>query len=248
MKNFDARRAFKLALLPAACAFALSACAPYEPVSTAHARTPVTESQMALFDRLDTNRDGFLSRAELEPLGITTNVNVDNNATALFNRLDTNRDGFLSRGEAEQTLAGIPGASFAAADTDHNGFLSMSEAMPHLRWLESRGRSGVISFEAYDSNGDALLSRSEADPLMRWVQANDARYVARVPRSFEGLDANRDGFLSRAEAAPVANAAAFERYDANRDGFLSRYEADPLFGTNVGGTRGGYGGTVYGPR
>jgi Ca2+-binding EF-hand superfamily protein len=248
MKNFDARRAFRLALLPAACAVALSACAPYEPVTTTHAHAPVTESPMALFDRLDTNRDGFLSRAELEPLGITTNVNVDRNATALFNRLDTNRDGFLSRGEAESTLAAIPGASFAAADTDHNGFLNMSEAMPQLRWLESHGRSGVVSFEAYDANGDALLSRSEADPLMRWVQANDARFAAAVPRSFEGLDANRDGFLSRAEAAPLANAATFDRYDANRDGFLSRYEADPLLGSNIGGTRSGYGGTVYGPR
>jgi len=248
MKNFDAKRAFRLALLPAACAVALSACAPYEPVSTAHAGVPVAESPMALFDRLDLNRDGFLSRAELEPLGVTQNVNVDSSAIALFNRLDTNRDGFLSRGEAEPTLAAIPGASFAAADIDHNGFLSMSEAMPHLRWLESRGRPGVVSFEAYDANGDALLSRSEADPLMRWAQANDARYIARAPRTFDGLDANRDGFLSRAEAATVANAATFDRYDANRDGFLSRYEADPLFGSNVGGTRGGYGGTVYGPR
>jgi len=246
MKNFDARSAFRLALLPAACALALAGCAHYETVETTHART--TEGPMAMFDRLDTNRDGFLSRAELEPLGLASNVAVDSNATALFNRLDTNRDGFLSRGEAEGTLAAIPGASFAAADIDHNGFLSMAEAMPHLRWLESHGRPGVVSFEAYDSNGDGRLSRSEADPLMRWAQANDARFAARAPARFEALDANHDGFLSRAEAAPLANAATFERYDTNRDGFLSRNEAERLMGSNVGGTSGGYGGTVYGPR
>jgi Ca2+-binding EF-hand superfamily protein len=246
MKNFKASRAFKSALLPLACAAALSACAPYEPLHSTS--VPVAESPMTMFDRLDLNRDGFLSRAELEPLGIQSTASVDNAATATFHRLDTNADGFLSRGEAQATLGAIPGASFDAADADRNGFLSLSEAMPHLRWLESRNARGVVSFERYDSNGDGLLSRGEADPLLRYSQANDGRFIATVPMTFDQLDMNRDGFLSRAEAASMANAATFDRYDANRDGFLSRTEADVLFRSGVGGTTGAYGGTVYGPR
>ena len=246
MKNFDARRAFKLALLPAACAAVLTGCALDEPLfgrSASAAHNPV-----ALFDRLDTNRAGFLSRAELEPLGIQTNTAVDSGATAAFHRLDTNGDGFLSRGEAQATLGAIPGASFDAADVDRNGFLSLAEAMPHLRWLESRNRRGVVSFEAYDSNGDGFLSRSEADPLLRYTQVVDGRYAVGSPITFDSLDANRDGFLSRAEAASIAGTVSFDRHDMNRDGFLSRSEADPLLRSNVGGTTGTYGGTVYGPR
>lgn len=246
MKNFEASSAFKRALLPLACAAALSACAPYEPLHSSSA--PVAESPVAMFDRLDLNRDGFLSRAELEPLGIQSTASIDNAATAMFHRLDTNADGFLSRGEAQATLGAIPGASFDAADADRNGFLSLTEAMPHLRWLESRNARGVVSFERYDSNGDGLLSRGEADPLLRYSQANDGRFIATVPMTFDQLDMNRDGFLSRAEAASTANAATFDRYDANRDGFLSRTEADVLFRSGVGGTTGAYGGTVYGPR
>jgi Ca2+-binding EF-hand superfamily protein len=246
MKNFDARKALKLALLPAACAAVLAGCAPYEPFFGPS--SPAVESPLTLFDRLDTNRDGFLSRAELEPVGVQSNASVDSGATAMFHRLDTNGDGFLSRGEAQATLAAIPGASFDAADADRNGFLSLSEAMPHLRWLESRNARTVVSFERYDVNGDGFLSRTEADPLLRYVQVNDGRYAVTAPMTFDQLDINRDGFLSRAEAASLAGAATFDRYDANRDGFLSRSEADPLFRPSVGATPGTYGGTIYGPR
>jgi Ca2+-binding EF-hand superfamily protein len=246
MKNFDARRALRLAVLPAACAAALAACASYETRDTQV--LSATESPIASFDRLDTNRDGFLSRAELEPMGIQSSASVDSAATALFHRLDTNGDGFLSRGEAQATFAAIPGASFDTADINRNGFLSLTEAMPHLRWLESRSRPGMLSFDTYDVNRDGFLSRAEADPLLRSTPVADGRYVAGVPMSFDRLDNNRDGFLSRAEAAPMANAVTFDQFDADRDGFLSRIEADPLLRSGVGATPGAYGGTIYGPR
>ena len=251
MNKLEPRRVFRLAVVPAACAALLSGCAPYDPFGPAHSSTaPVIDTPVALFDRLDVNRDGFLSRAEVEALGIHTQplASVES-ATAAFHRLDTNGDGFLSRGEAQTTLNAIPGASFDVADTDRNGFLSLAEAMPHLRWLESRSTPGFRSFDGYDTNRDGLLSRAEADALLRSTQTVDGRYVvAPAPViTFEGLDANRDGFLSRGEAAPVANAAMFDRYDGNRDGFLSRGEADVLI-RNVGGTTSTYGGTIYGPR
>jgi Ca2+-binding EF-hand superfamily protein len=256
MNTFEPRRTFRRALMPAACAALLSGCAPFDPYPSQSSTTPVIEAPVALFDRLDINRDGFLSRAEVEALGISTQPAASvESATAAFHRLDTNGDGFLSRAEAQVTLGAIPGASFDVADTDRNGFLSLTEAMPHLRWLESRSTPAYRSFDGYDMNRDGLLSRPEAEPLLRSTQMVDGRYVVVMPAgvpaapavSFEGLDANRDGFLSRGEAASIANAGSFDRFDTNRDGFLSRGEADALI-RSVGGTTGTYGGTVYGPR
>jgi Ca2+-binding EF-hand superfamily protein len=227
----------------------LTGCASYDPIGSVFGRSdPIVDTPMATFDRLDVNRDGFLSRGEVEPLGIQSNAASMESATAAFHRLDTNRDGFLSRAEAQATLAAIPGASFDLADTDRNGFLNLTEAMPHLRWLESRSTPGIVSFDAYDANRDGFLSRNEAEPLLRSTQVVDGRNVVRAPMSFDGLDTNRDGFLSRAEAASIAGAVTFDRYDTNRDGFLSRIEVDPLLRSGVGGTTGSYGGTVYGPR
>lgn len=245
MKELNLKKAIRLAFLPVACASLLSACAPYEPFSPVYGG-PMIDTPVSLFDRLDTNHDGFLSRAEVESQGVTSRpVPPAESATAAFHRLDINGDGFLSRAEAQATLASIPGASFDASDTNRDGFLSLAEAMPHLRWLEARGSYGT-SFEAYDTDRDGLLNRAEAEPLLRNRVAG-GRDIGPA-WSFDRLDTDRDGFLTRAEAAPIANPPTFDRFDTNRDGFLSRAEAEFLFRANVGGTDSSYGGTVYGPR
>jgi Ca2+-binding EF-hand superfamily protein len=257
MKKLDTKRAVRLACAPIACAVLLTACAPYEPYDTGYGGSPVYGpggAPLSHFDRLDTNRDGFLSRGELEAAGITLHAAVAvESAETAFHRLDVNRDGFLSRAEADSTLAGVPGASFDASDSNRDGFLSLTEAMPHLRWLESRNTAGSMSFEALDRDRDGFLTRAEADPLLRSAQFAGGRYVvapvpASVAVSFDRLDANRDGFLSRIEASTIANPPTFDRYDVNRDGFLSRAEADTMFRSGIGGTAGAYGGAVYGPR
>jgi Ca2+-binding EF-hand superfamily protein len=259
--KLDLRRAVQSAFAPVACAALLAACAPYEPYDPGYSASPggapaasYPSQSLSHFDRLDSNRDGFVSRGELDAAGIVLRPAVPvETADAVFHRLDVNRDGFLSRGEAEGTLAGIPGASFDSTDANRDGFLSLTEAMPHLRWLETRGAAGsTLSFEALDRDRDGFLTRAEAEPLLRSPQYSGGRYVGApgpgVPISFEGMDRDRDGFLSRSEAAVVANPPTFDRYDVNRDGFLSRGEADVMFRSGVGGTTGAYGGTVYGPR
>jgi Ca2+-binding EF-hand superfamily protein len=257
MKKLDTKRAVRLAFAPIACAVLLTACAPFEPYDTGYGGAPVygASAPLSHFDRLDTNRDGFLARGELEAAGITFRAAMPlETAEAAFHRLDVNRDGFLSRSEVDGTLAGIPGASFDASDSNRDGFLSMTEAMPHLRWLESRNTAGsTASFEALDRDRDGFLSRAEADPLLRSAQFVGGRYVigpvaGSTAVSFDQLDTNRDGFLSRIEASNLANPPTFDRFDTNRDGFLSRTEADAMFRSGIGGTAGAYGGTVYGPR
>src|SRR5690349_16837647 len=128
-------KTLRLAIAPVACAVLLAACATYEPEPySVSSRAPVaTPPPLSTFDRLDTNRDGFLSRAEIEVLGIRSQAVSVESATAAFHRLDANGDGFLSRAEAN-VLLGVPGWTFDAADTNRDGFLSLTEALPHLRW------------------------------------------------------------------------------------------------------------------
>jgi Ca2+-binding EF-hand superfamily protein len=205
----------------------------------------------AWFDRIDTNRDGYLSRGELAPHGVVTGVPAPiESAAAAFDRLDTNRDGFLSPLESGNVFAPVPGGSFAAFDSNRDGFLTRSEAIPHLQWLESRHAANGISFEAFDRNADGFLSRSEAAPLLR-----DSRMAARRPigaplaaNSFERWDLDRDGFLSRTEAAAALGPLVFDQYDSNRDGFLSRGEVEPALASGVGTTGASTGATVSGPR
>ena len=241
-------RALRLAFVPAACATLIAACAPYPPAEPAYGSVPAVDTHAAAFDRLDANRDGFLSRAEAGPLGVRSHAVSAESITSAFHRLDANGDGFLSRAEADGTLAGIPGASFEASDADRDGFLNLAEASPHLRWLASRNAPAGPAFESLDANRDGFLSRAEADPVLRNAQIPDARYAGAPVYTFEALDTDRDGFLSRAEAAPAANPPTFDRYDGNRDGFLSRAESEPLLRSGVGVTSPAPAGTVYGPR
>jgi Ca2+-binding EF-hand superfamily protein len=252
--NLTLRRA----VLPAACAAVLSGCVMHDrvversatpasaPASTTVVVTP-RPATVSLFDQLDVNRDGYLTRDEVAVLGLPATATRES-AEQMFRNLDTNRDGFLSRAEAGDVFSRIPGGSFEKFDLDRDGFLSLAEARPHLQYLAAR-EGGVLSFDALDTDRDGRLSRAEAEPLLSAARRVDGRWIVIAPATtFERLDTNRDGFLSRQEAAAAMTPQTFDYYDTNRDGFLSRAEAEPLFRSQVGGTGGGYGSAVYGPR
>ena len=251
----DMKRHLRTALLPLACAAALSACAPYDPNgnSVYISGAPNTGTAMPDFDRFDLNRDGYLSRAEAQSLNLPMSspaVPVES-AADVFRRLDVNADAFLSRNEAGAIFNNIPGGSFDAFDTNRDGYMSMAEATPHLTYLQNRAAApaAAMSFDSLDANRDGFLSRAEAAPIWSSGRYATAPAAPLAPAmSFDSLDMNRDGFLSRAEAAPIANPLMFDRHDSNRDGFLSRGEADNLFRSGVGGTFGAPSGTVSGPR
>lgn len=246
MKNRSFPQTLRLAALPVACAAVLTGCAPYEPVGTYGVAQTGVATEAEQFRRLDSNGDGFLSRAEVGSLGVQSRAVTQEQTASAFHRLDTNGDGFLSRAEASATLAAVPGANFDASDRDRDGFLTLAEAEGHLRWIESRSGVSGPAFETLDLNRDGFLSFAEADPLLRGTSSGYA--AAPITYSFDRLDANRDNYLTRSEAALVANPLTFDRYDANRDGFLSRAEADLLFRSSVGTTGTTTSGSVYGPR
>ena len=119
--------------------------------------TPEARAKMAntMFDKIDTNKNGSLSRAEFIEHHRTMSMNhgdmshhgkdamkhegTDHHAMdhaghapstggSTFAKLDGNRDGKLSKGEmAKHPMA----AHFAMLDADKNGYLSPKEASAH---------------------------------------------------------------------------------------------------------------------
>jgi sporulation protein YlmC with PRC-barrel domain/Ca2+-binding EF-hand superfamily protein len=196
-----------------------------------------------LFEQLDTNRDGFLSRAELGPLQM---AGTDRYALrgpigddAAFRALDRDGDGFLNKSESQSLLRD---ASFARFDTNGDGFISRAEAAPLLGSSGSIQTSGV-TFDQLDRDHDGFVNRAEAGVLLPPATVTAQQVVVQPVVTFETLDVDRDGYLNRMEAATLLNrmggASSFDRYDSNRDGFLSRAELDTfLRQQNVGGTTG----------
>lgn len=109
--------------------------------------TPEARAKMAntMFDKIDTNKDGSLSRAEFVEHHRTMSMEhgempMDHGKNAMdhaapapaasnaFQTLDSNKDGKLSKAEmAKHPMA----AHFAMLDADKNGYLSPKEAAAH---------------------------------------------------------------------------------------------------------------------
>ena len=144
------------------------------------------------FARLDTNRDGFVTRAEADAVREQRREKLverrQERRGQMFDRLDTNRDGALSRsefeaggGRREQRIArreGRPGAM---------------HAMRAMRMGPLHGRM----FETADANRDGRVSLQEA---------TDAAL-----RHFDSADLNRDGQITREERIQVRQRLRAER-------------------------------------
>ncbi len=131
-------------LAGALAVLALAQAAGAAPQKPKRAAGDVTRAQMVaevkqVFDRADTNKDGFMSRAEFRVrMGAVLNRTPPGTAgaptkeeaqrmldaaDAAFTAVDSNRDGKLSRAEASQR----PLAAFDAMDRNHDGVLSLAE-------------------------------------------------------------------------------------------------------------------------
>lgn len=137
------------------------------------------------FQRVDANRDGFVTREEAE--GARTAMRAQRQErrgerrAALFARLDTDRNGVISREEFERPRA--------RADGERGERLAERGERRGRHFGQRRGRMGGgfggEAFARADSNGDGRISLAEAT-------------AARLQR-FDRIDSNRDGRISREE-------------------------------------------------
>lgn len=165
-------------------ALAQDAAAP-APMHAQHMMQPMTRAELvqkvqAHFAMLDTNRDGFLTKDEIDARQGSRAAGMDHgmhsdmhrDPGAMFDRLDANHDGVISRDEftaAHQAMAqkmsgndrmgggmhamhgGMMGRMFAMADADRDGRVSLGEAT----------NAAAAMFDRADANHDGTLTPDE---------------------------------------------------------------------------------------
>jgi Ca2+-binding EF-hand superfamily protein len=165
------------------------------------------------FQNLDTNRDGFVERAEAEAL-----------VHSEFNQYDTDRDNKVTEPEVRLVVQRL--LAREAADRQQ---------------MEARRRQGMTAIndlidlqlqeaDRLDKNNDGKLSQQEyivlagpADgPQAQGLLPYDIRRQL-IMRKFQEIDTNKDGQLDRVEVTAYA-VRRFLEIDANKDRFLTEEE------------------------
>ena len=152
--------ALAAAAMPAA-AFAQAKAAPAQAQQAPQSQTRATFTQNvdATFNAVDTNKDGFVTRAEIEAAQtkqlqeLKTRQQAE--LSAEFQKLDTNKDNQLSMAEFSAGAAPLPAtapdAPIAHLDTNKDGKISRDEyRAPKL-----------ADFDKADKNHDGTLTIAE---------------------------------------------------------------------------------------
>lgn len=131
-----------------------------------------------IFDKLDGDRDGRISRAEFEealtggPPLPPPQPSEEAELRALFDRIDQNRDGFIAQSE----LDAARNDEFARLDANGDGRLTREE------YLAGRGRAAGRRFDELDREKRGFVTRLD--------------YLDVGRRMLRAADRDRDGRLS----------------------------------------------------
>ena len=148
------------------------------------------------FARVDTNRDGFVTKAEADAAmqafrGKRGEKRAEWRGQA-FERLDTNRDGSITRAEWDAAQAQ---RQQRVAARDQNG-----DGRPDAKGFGHRGMMGGFGghmFEMADTNRDGRVSLQEAQ--------------AAALQHFDTVDSNRDGRITPEERMQMHQKMRAER-------------------------------------
>lgn len=155
------------------------------------------------FARLDTNRDGFLTREEAdagreqmrERIGERLKERGAERSAGAFDRLDANKDGVISRDEFNQAReVRIEKRIERRAEGE-----AQKPQMMRMHRIGGFGRLGGHMFDMADANKDGRVSLQEAQ---------DA-----AVRHFDMADTNRDGRITREERRQMRQAQRAPRAD-----------------------------------
>lgn len=154
----------------------------------------------AMFDKLDSNKDGRLDateRAQLKSRHGKRGMKghrMRHHGRAGIARLDVDGDGRISRDE----IARMPkfAGKFAQIDGNRDGYLVRTEVQAYRERMRpqriaERNKRFDQHFASADLNKDGKLSKIEVDEKM-----------PRMAKGFAWMDEDRDGFLNRSELQP----------------------------------------------
>ena len=178
-------------------------------------RDEVVKHVRDLFARLDTNRDGFLTRDEAgsakQAMGgeirerfakrLAEGGGPKFDRGAAFDRLDTNKDGMVSRQEFLAAQPRVRTRVFTMRDGEGPVEVGGEPGQPHVKVMRMRGMGmrGRM-FERGDANHDGKLSLQEA--------TNAAL------QHFDAADVNRDGKLTPDERMQMRQRIKIQRQPA----------------------------------
>lgn len=150
-----------------------------------HTRADVQAKVAEHFARLDTNRDGFVTKAEAEAARAQFAERIRERSgerrEKAFDRIDANNDGAISK--AEWDARSTERAQRVAA-RDRNGD-GRPDRRGGARFMRGMHGFGGHMFEMADANRDGRVSLQEAQ--------------TKALQHFDMVDANRDGQITREE-------------------------------------------------
>jgi Ca2+-binding EF-hand superfamily protein len=175
-------------------------------------RTDVAANVQKMFARLDTNKDGFITKAEIDAIEAQRTAKLEQRAakfdpSKIFDRIDANHDGKITVAEEQaahaQRVQAKGGKPAVAQATGFRGLFARADA----------NKDGIVTRAEFDATGAQLKARMEKAGMHRGFAG----------AMFEAADTNKDGKVSLAEAQAVA-LQHFDRADLNHDGKLTPEE------------------------
>jgi Ca2+-binding EF-hand superfamily protein len=175
----EGRRKMKRFILPGLAAVAIVTGA------VAYAQTEGSPGHRGhmMFEMLDANKDGTVTRAEATAA-----------AEKHFAEVDTNKDGVISQAERDAMRARMRDKMFDLMDSDKNGQLSREEfRAAHEKMRAAKGERGMQGMHGGGHHGGM-----RGGGMMK-ADTTKAQAVARAQAMFDRIDANRDGNITAAE-------------------------------------------------
>ncbi len=195
--------------------------APGPRANQVHTRAQVATKVQKQFTRVDANRDGAVTQAEVQAQRAKRTDRLAKRADRQgrgdpgqrFQRLDSNRDGQVTRAEFDAVRSARAQANATAPQ---------------------RAQRGERFFARLDADKNGAISRTEFDARLKLRGERTAKRGERLQRRganggpfgghmFAMADANKDGRVTLQEAQTAA-LHHFDRVDANKDGQVTREE------------------------